>query len=68
MFAKATSVEIAYLGRFLIGFGVSVGFLGSLALGSKWFPPQRFAFLAGLAMFAGMDQRYDGAGAAGVPG
>ena len=54
LFAKATSIEIAYLGRFLIGFGASVGFLGSLALASKWFPPQRFAFLAGLAMFAGM--------------
>ena len=48
LFAKATSIEIAYLGRFLIGFGVSAGFLGSLALASKWFPPQRFAFLAGL--------------------
>ena len=54
LFAKATSIEIAYLGRFLIGFGASVGFLGSLALASKWFPPHRFAFLAGLAMFAGM--------------
>ena len=54
LFAKATSIEIAYLGRFLIGFGASVGFLGSLALASKWFPPQRFAFLAGLAMFVGM--------------
>ena len=54
LFAKATSIEIAYLGRLLIGFGASVGFLGSLALASKWFPPQRFAFLAGLAMFAGM--------------
>ena len=54
LFARATGIELAYLGRFLIGFGASVRFLGSLALASKWFPPHRFAFLAGLAMVAGM--------------
>ena len=54
LFGLAHSVEVAYLGRFLIGFGSSVGFLGSLALASKWFPPHRFAFLAGLSMFVAM--------------
>ena len=38
----------------LAGIGSSVGFLGSLALASKWFPANRFAFLAGLAMFIAM--------------
>lgn len=54
LFALATSIEMAYLGRILIGIGSAVGFLSSLALAGKWFPPHRFAFLAGLVMFFGM--------------
>ena len=38
LFAKATSIEIAYLGRLLIGFGTSVGFLGSLRWPRNGFP------------------------------
>lgn len=52
--AVATSIELAYLGRFIIGIGSAVGFLGSLAIASKWFPPHRFAMLAGMVMFFGM--------------
>jgi MFS family permease len=54
LFGIAESIELAYLGRFLIGVGSSVGFLGSLALASKWFPPHRYAFLTGLSMFTAM--------------
>lgn len=54
LFATAQTVEIAYLGRTLVGTGSAVGFLASLALAGKWFPPRRFAFLAGLVMFFGM--------------
>lgn len=54
LFATAQSVEVAYVGRFIIGVGSAVGFLGSLAIASRWFPPQRFAMLAGLVMFFGM--------------
>ncbi len=54
LFALAQSIEMAYLGRMLIGIGSAVGFLSSLALAGKWFPPHRFAFLAGLVMFFGM--------------
>ena len=54
IFATAESLSVAYAGRILIGIGSAVGFLGSLALASKWFPPHRFAFLAGLVMFFGM--------------
>lgn len=50
----ADTLFMAYLGRILIGTGSAVGFIGSLALASKWFPPHRFAFLAGLAMLFGM--------------
>ena len=45
---------MAYFGRILIGIGSAVGFLSSLAIAGKWFPPHRFAFLAGLVMFFGM--------------
>ena len=54
IFAAADSVAFAYLGRLLIGCGSAVGFLGSLALAANWFPPHRFAMLAGLTMFFGM--------------
>ena len=54
LFATATSVEVAYIGRFVIGVGSAVGFLGSLAIASKWFPQNRFALLAGMVMFFGM--------------
>lgn len=54
VFAIADSIALAYAGRILIGIGSAVGFLSSLALASKWFPPHRFAFFAGLVMFFGM--------------
>ena len=54
LFGLADSLFTAYLGRILIGTGSAVGFIGSLALAAKWFPPHRFAFLAGLAMLFGM--------------
>lgn len=54
IFGLAEHLYLAYLGRILIGVGCGVGFLGSLALASRWFPPTRFGFLAGLTMFIGM--------------
>lgn len=54
LFGLADNLYLAYLGRLLVGIGCSVGFLGSLALASAWFPADRYAFLAGLAMFFGM--------------
>ena len=54
LFGLAESLYIAYLGRVLIGVGCGVGFLGSLALASRWFSPSRFGLLAGLTMFMGM--------------
>ncbi len=54
LFGISTTIEVAYLGRILIGIGSSVGFLGSLALAAKWFPAHRFSLLAGLTMFFGL--------------
>ncbi len=58
IFATAETIQMAYIGRLLIGVGSGVGFLGSLVLIGKWFPQSRFAMLSGMtmtiAMFAAM--------------
>ena len=54
LFGSANNIEMAYLGRFLIGVGCSVGFLSALTLTSKWFPKNRFALLSGLTMLIAM--------------
>ena len=61
-FGLAQSLELAYAGRFLIGAGSAVGFIGSMALASQWFPVHRFALLAGLAMLIGMVGGFAGQG------
>ena len=44
----------AQVGRFLVGFGSAFAFVGVLKLASLWFPPSRFAFIAGMATSLGM--------------
>ncbi len=48
-FASTDSVFTAAMGRFLIGIGSAFSFIGVLVLLSRWFPPQYFAILAGIA-------------------
>ena len=48
-FASTDSVVTASMGRFLIGMGSAFSFIGVLVLVSRWFPPQHFAILAGIA-------------------
>ncbi|KTD09866.1 MFS transporter [Legionella hackeliae] len=48
-FASTDSLFTAALGRFLIGIASAFSFIGVLVLVSRWFPPQQFAFLAGIA-------------------
>ena len=48
-FASTDSVITASMGRFLIGIGSAFSFIGVLVLVSRWFPPQYFAILAGVA-------------------
>lgn len=48
-FASTESVLTASIGRFLIGIGSAFSFIGVLVLLSRWFPPQHFAILAGIA-------------------
>ena len=54
LFGLAETVHVAYLGRLMIGVGSAVGFVGTLALIGRWFPPQRFAFLSGMTMLVAM--------------
>jgi len=63
LFALAPAWEIAAVGRTLVGIGVSVAFIAVLKVSAVWFAPERFATLAGVAMFAGNL----GAVAAGAP-
>lgn len=54
LFALAGSYLGALLGRALIGAGVGFGFISALKLASSWFPPERFARMAGLTLAAGI--------------
>jgi MFS family permease len=48
-FAATNSLFTAALGRFFIGIASAFSFIGVLVLVSRWFPPQKFALLAGIA-------------------
>ena len=54
LFGLAPTVEVAYLGRALIGFGSAFGFVGSMVLAAAWFPARRFALFSGLALGLGI--------------
>lgn len=47
-FSMTQGMALASLGRFLMGIGSAFSFIGALLLVSRWFPPQYFAFIAGL--------------------
>ena len=53
IFAVSPSLGMAYLGRILIGFGVSVIFVSMLKIVTEWFPVKQFGALSGLALFIG---------------
>lgn len=54
IFSVAPTVEIAYVGRALMGAGAAFGLVGSMVLAGNWFAPHRFAMLSGLAMAFGL--------------
>ncbi|MSP52200.1 MAG: MFS transporter [Alphaproteobacteria bacterium] len=53
LFGVATTIEIAYAGRLLIGTGVAVALIGTMKLIMVWHPPGRFATVAGMTTFIG---------------
>lgn len=50
-FGLTSDMFTASAGRFLMGIGSAFAFIGCLVLVSRWFPPQYFAFLAGIVQF-----------------
>ncbi len=63
IFALATSIHMANLGRLLIGGSVAVAWVAMLTLAAHWFPSSRFATVTGIALCLGVL----GAVTAGVP-
>lgn len=54
LFASADYLGLAQVGRFMMGFGASFAFVGTLKLATIWFCPTRFGLLAGLTQALGM--------------
>ena len=54
MFTDTSSIAIAGMGRFLIGFGSSFAFVGVLSLALHWLPRRYFSLVAGLITTLGM--------------
>ena len=52
-FALSHDVLLATLCRFLIGFGAGFGFVSTVTLAARWFPPSRFAQFVGMTMGSG---------------
>ena len=53
-FAHADTLMAASIYRFLMGLGAAFAAVSCFKLTSVWFPPQRFAMMAGLSMTAAM--------------
>jgi len=50
----APSIELAYAGRALIGFGAAFAFVGSMVIAALWLPARRFASFSGVALAVGL--------------
>ena len=48
IFGFAPTIKIAFLGRVLVGLGVSMVFIPTMKILSRWFHPHEFAFMAGI--------------------
>ncbi len=53
LFGLAPTLEIALIGRTLVGLGVSVTFIAMLKIIAVWFDESRFASMVGLCMLVG---------------
>ena len=63
LFAMASGIWLAGLGRLLIGGSVAVAFVGVLQLSNNWFPPRHYSLAAGMTLLVGVT----GAVCAGPP-
>lgn len=53
LFGMASDLLVAALGRTLIGLGAASAFLGTVRLGTLWFPPDRLAVFVGVTIALG---------------
>lgn len=53
LFGFAPGITTAYMGRFLVGLGVSIIFIPILKICTEWFEPKRFAAMSGLTLLIG---------------
>ena len=53
LFGFASGITVAYIGRFLVGLGVSVIFIPILKICTEWFEPKKFAAMSGLTLLIG---------------
>lgn len=60
LFATAESIEMAYVGRILIGVGSAFGWVAALKIIAERFPPERFAMMSGAGMFIGLIGGFSG--------
>jgi len=54
VFGLAGSLQVASVGRMLIGFSAAFAFISALRLATSWFPPTMLGLLAGLTQALGM--------------
>jgi MFS family permease len=54
LFASAATLTTATAGRFLIGASAAFSLVSAMAVAGRWFGPNRFALLSGIAMAFGM--------------
>jgi MFS family permease len=53
LFAYSSTLFVAEISRFLLGAGSACAYLSCTTVGAKWFPPERFALIAGVTMMMG---------------
>ena len=52
--ALAETTGVLFAGRFVIGAGATVTFIGAIKLGAAWFPPERFGTISALTATVGV--------------
>ena len=52
-FAQSETLMVAELSRFIMGAGSACAYLSCTKLGADWFPPEKFALIAGVTMMMG---------------
>ena len=54
MMGAATAGAALFAGRFAVGLGATVTFIGALKIAATWFPPSRFGFLSAITATVGV--------------